>query len=338
MSVRELVETLFKNIRDALWDIFSLFKSDKNSRCKLSLALFLALFGVQTNILQDECGFILPFLGLIFSGWLLIYLLYRFRHKLTLTAFNSIFRRLLSPDRIYFYDFVGVIGLLFLTGWTTDAIREGTFFDGVSNFLNMSSFLFLFVILHPEEKDPGEIPVPSKVLVMALSKFNTKNLPAATTNAAGIALLSDALKSQTLEESRITNWAPIFLSLIHHRPQLKKVILLVSPQAGQFLPDFKSLAVELKTSYGLDFELVTVEELDLDNWNMVLEKTHAALALTSLLKLKRDDLTFNISGGTAAVSAALMLLALKGNWQVEYFKQDRSQLVRFPKKHEVFLV
>ncbi|NPA39265.1 MAG: hypothetical protein GXO57_02330 [Thermodesulfobacteria bacterium] len=240
-------------------------------------------------------------------------------------------------------------------------IYSGTFFKWLPSFLEEGKFLrclslafacidgFLFLFLKAlkdwkEEKEKCEIfPEKRKVLIRAIS-FNLRDKEAKMKYLEKLDNTSceNFIENKNLPRE-VYNLGPLFKAIYYHADNgpLERVYLLVprtlatSYQKNSYEENklnakiLETLKQKIAICIGKDVvSFVEVEEgIDFENYYELRTK------LVSLLKkIEKDyttsDITVDISGGTSVVSAALILVAIKGHIQAQYISQTPPQVLK----------
>lgn len=241
------------------------------------------------------------------------------------------------------FGLVGFISGIVYIGWITDYLREKEPFYALVSFelllINVEAFVLL---LKGEEIRSGKgEPEPKRILIFALSKPNLKgNLPCKVFQAllemeskikGGKA--NDPQKSVKFKHPekgnksrRKFNWEVPLRSVVHHMGRLERIYVLVS-DASRY-EEFKEGVLSFLSTRGKEVKMESTQHLDFDDYNEIL-----TALLNLITKAKRDgysddDFSFNISGGTSAVTAALIIAAIKEGRQAEYVAQTNVPTLR----------
>lgn len=137
-------------------------------------------------------------------------------------------------------------------------------------------------------------------------------------------------------------WNVIRYSLVDHS-DIEKIILIASPEVIQLRETINQLILDDETGYfqnfdlekliqtfypGRQIEVVYSNPIDFNDFYDVKSKLQTAIAENAIDKGYSDsDLIFNITLGTAQVTAAMILSALKGDRKAEYISQNTSKIV-----------
>ncbi len=278
-----------------------------------------------------------------------------------LAIFIVIHRSNLDMRRLLAAVLTGEVGSLFglvafifgiaYIGWITDYLREREPFYALISFelllINIGVFVLLLEgreVKPPSEKDE---PEPKRVLIFALSRPSLipppkdhkeiKNLPRrviCTLWEIELGKLEEQKSEGSQRSENLTssddnrkpkksgqrlNWEVPLRSVVHHMDRLERIYVLVSNESRY--EEFEEGVLYFLRSRGKKVKVERTRHLDFDDYSEIL-----AALLNLIAKVKRDgysdeDFSFNISGGTSAVTAALIIAAIKEGRQVEYITQ-----------------
>lgn len=137
-------------------------------------------------------------------------------------------------------------------------------------------------------------------------------------------------------------WNVIRHSIVKHT-QIEKIILITSSEIHQLITTINQLIEEDKTGYFGNFdmekliqkyypdrniEVIYSTAMDFNDFYNIKSRLQSTIEDHALGKGFSDaDLLFNITGGTAQLTAAMILSALKGDRKAEYISQNTSEVV-----------
>ncbi|ALM76256.1 hypothetical protein [Thermococcus barophilus] len=210
-----------------------------------------------------------------------------------------------------------VILAMALTTWLPDGIEEKNYPLIAGTVFYLVAFFALFLWASPSKKEKPKGFRQTRVLIMALSKPNWS-----------IEDLKKATCEDLLHNRKRLNVNPIFIAVNKHRSEIKKLILIVSKEIvtnRDYAERIKAIADKLKECFSREIE---IEEWLIDDAND-LNRIRGDL-LPKLERIIREEsaeeITIDITGGTAAISGALTLLAVKEDIQAQYLRQDRLEI------------
>lgn len=181
-------------------------------------------------------------------------------------------------------------------------------------------------------------PEDRRILLTGLSLFDNQrkdDSPIVPTNPDGgknrdAEVISEIQKHADWHHWGAVPWKPIFQAIALF-PQLKRVVVLVTKETQFLRTAIRSLDPKLDIDHLIHqyFPSVEVKFEELNDSQMIASNVEDLKAIIKhrLGKIEDADLVFAITGGTAAVSAALAMMAAKGNRGVVYVRQDNYSLV-----------
>lgn len=169
-----------------------------------------------------------------------------------------------------------------------------------------------------------EPPPPRRGLIVALSPFNARG--------AGIKNLED-LRARLergltpADEAEIgrTNWGPLYVAARHHAPVLERCWILCSSGVTEQFEIARALVEAIVRAAGRSDVTVMKRDLrDASDIAVAVEAVEAAFREARRARLKDDDLVADMTGGTAAVSAGMVLATLPAGRRLEYLRQEQG--------------
>jgi len=267
--------------------------------------------------------------------------------KEDLPSLKLIFSAMLS-GKVFDWS-AGIIVLLFsiTISWIPSFLDKGSYMKAcVLALISANGFFYLYyraLQSYKKSSQFSEVPEKRKVLIRAIS-FTPRKLASQEDlkknyenyiQALEATPCYDLINNRNLDKA-IFNLGPLFKAAYYHRENgpLEKIYLLVPNILAicnfhlkeEILKSNKKilhlLEEKLRKCIG-EVEIILVEKekgLDFENFHE-LRKRLLKLLEEILEKYDSSDITIDISGGTSVVSAALILLAIKGKIQAEYISQ-----------------
>ena len=282
-------------------------------------------------------------------------LMYKYKDK-SIGLTDALRNFLKEPPRkglkkIYRYLSIWIfLSVLFQISWVFDSVRDagilvltsdyskGLLWHHILTFILSILFLFLLPLLYinflfkPKEKPAHNKPFPRKVLIFALSLPSGEPLEQIQSLRERLQQLGNQVlpKEETLKDLP-GNWTPALRAIIHENHVLKRVIVILSEKAKEHFANFEKFLkviphLEKRITTG-DLIIEKSRVVDVSDFRDV--KIELDRLLQNLKNYEDSDISFNITGGTAMVSSAMILEAVVGDRQAEYVRQsgDKS-LVR----------
>ena len=279
----------------------------------------------------------LPIFSISLNLILLVVLLWLLYIKKPDMNFRKMVRDVLGGNIGTFFGLIALILELVLIGWITDYLREGVLWAAFSSFALFFNNLILFMLMagSPRQLTRTREPDRKKVLIFALSRPRVLTRSGECTEkfmeiSRCLALhylripFSDNDKCKTLINTCDTNWRPPIRYIAYHWDKVEKVLILVSRDGSdEHFDEFVSLFKNQTTNKNIEF--IKVGPLDFNDYQEILYNIKLALKKIFRMGYDDEDLSFMISGGTSAVTAALIISAVRDGRQVEYFTQDEKK-------------
>ncbi|GEM_PF-4679174 len=264
------------------------------------------------------------------------------------TNFRKLVRDVLGGNIGTVFGLTVLIIELVLIGWITDYLREGFYWAAFSSTLIFLNVLILFMLMtsepSPSRRRGKPIPQKKKVLIFALSiktrrgnespeGFEQKILREYEEE---IRKLIDYYILRTgTQKPKWSNWELPIRSIAHHLDELEKILVLTSKTTGNqigsgelFKRIFKRhVKSAVKRAAKRNVSIIEIGPVDFNDYDEIFDAIKNALKKVFQEGYTDRDLSFMISGGTSAVTAALIISAVRDGRQVEYFTQegDRSE-------------
>ena len=258
--------------------------------------------------------------------------------------FRRIVASLLGGDIGTLFGLVTMVWAVVYLGWITDYLREGyPLASAISaELFIINLLLFMCLMAKPEIKGRGKVePDPKKVLILPLSNPNLdrlRDVPEEIKDKKEYYAVLRCLIERfvynrdrcqigrcTVEVSKFDwfNWKVGALSIAHHFPELERVYLITSDKSSPYFNEFaKGVREFFKASGRKGIEVEEVGPLDFDDYLQILRRLDETLMRINRLGYRDTDISFNISGGTSAVTAAIIIAAVKEGRQIEYLEQS----------------
>lgn len=166
-----------------------------------------------------------------------------------------------------------------------------------------------------------EPPTPARGLILSLSLFNGRDSD--FKNVADI----QQLGTSALDEAKLakTNWGPLYVAARHHAQTLERCWLLCSEgSCDQFdvastLIKYAVSAASCDRKVEVDWKLVRNVN-DIADVARVVDGIYKDAAI--YFNLGPKEIVADITGGTAAMSAGMVIAALPEDRRLEYLRQD----------------
>jgi len=254
-------------------------------------------------------------------------------------------------------DIVGIFNVVFTLcsiSWIGIELYYHTY-CGVLNALIYAGFMILYPLLIanyvlPKPIEP-EVYHP-KVLITALSKiYKHENLQESISEMEKERLDWKDQVFKKADGSMKTvgsvpwgpwaNWDPIRKSIIEHKASFHEIIIILSNEVAEdidkfpdnlkpdkLISDFINLVYpNLKHKVKINMKKVGVSGNDFHE-NML--EIDGIIQLLKHRKIDEKDILFNITGGTAAISGAMILKAIPDERRAEYTRQDTGSIEEVP--------
>ena len=299
----------------------------------LSEILILKYFSANIKILL----WIVVFIFVIELGfWFLIK-----REKKNIYFFRS-FLMSVKADVISLYGILLVVYFIIHMAWIPDYIYEfmntatikSEGWIKITFYFEFLFFPFLVVALTYKEVPRSIAKDKRKVLISAISLI--PGFPRGKREGG----LNDEEKHtlNTIDVSKDWNrWNPIRQALDDY-PNFESIILLGSKETGEQLrlinqnDNFKKVGItHLIKEYSPNIKYVIIKSLpDFNQIESIYNSIKLdVLASSSLKNYDDEDIIFAVTGGTAIMSAAMTMHAVKGQRGIVYTRQDNRQLEEF---------
>ena len=264
---------------------------------------------------------------------------------------------LTQPSGPFLKEFATFFSIISQITWAVDSIRdfslfvvsEGTFTGSPTpdSHLIILGYSVLFLIFVPlsyinffvtPQKKTEKIgkPSPRKILFIALSdpKRGENNYPDNQ-----IQRLKEKLNSLNLSNLEKPseemfkdlrgNWTPALRAVLHENEHLEKVFVLLSNEVkdyfGNFLEFLKVIPFLKSRIDRKELDIIPLGPCDFNEFKEVHRRLNDGL--DKVKNYHDEDISFNITGGTAAVSVAMIIEAVYEKRQAEYIRQDNKELV-----------
>ncbi|ASJ15764.1 hypothetical protein A3L04_01090 [Thermococcus chitonophagus] len=227
-----------------------------------------------------------------------------------------------------------------LTAWLPDGLEEGDIVFAVSTLMYTFGLVFLSAWVFGVPRKSTQLPARAKYLVASLSIPNWGD-----DSVFERAKCEDFLRGAVYEGNRPLNIIPLYVALAYHKDRLEEVFLLVSDRvAGEierreyierfFSMTSKCLSLKFVINFGELFpgrgevvigegREVHVHFIRIGSGQDIKEvKNSVSTGLSDLLEREGSEVIFDITSGTAVISVAMILEAIKGDARAEYLLQN----------------
>lgn len=229
----------------------------------------------------------------------------------------KIIKSLLGGEIGSLFGIVSFVWTLVLVGWITDYLREGRLLMALITFELFLILFTLFILLVdlPEYESKSSKPEKKKVLIFGLSKPNKDKSAKALKE-----VLEDLYHKHHPLRHKF-NWEVPARSIIYHLEKLEEIHVITSKESRfeEFKKGLRRFLCSIDKNIAT-YEYGPVE--DFDSYDEIFQRIEDALIRIRRKGYDDNDISFNISGGTSAVSAAIIISAIKEGRQVEYLSQE----------------
>lgn len=213
----------------------------------------------------------------------------------------------------------------------------------VANILPLVLFLgFMAIIYYVYKKNSiketlleSNIPEKHRGLVAILSQI--KNCDDYRKTNAGESLIDDLKRDDSLGKIRSkifgSNWGPLLYAVEYHKEKLQQCWLVCSTGDDGSINDFNTASLMIKKIVSnCDVHLVEftdplrIDEKGIECIKDVLKRD------SNEFNLAREDVIFDFTGGTAAMSGSMILATIDDDISIEYFRQDRNLVMSLDEK------
>ncbi len=200
-----------------------------------------------------------------------------------------------------------------------------------------TSFLFMLSQSHfyRQVSKQDNKPQKKKVLIVALSRFYYDRKD----REKNINEFLNEIANKQLDKSKYS-WAVPLRSVKHHSdgkdPILEKVIILVSDETSSNpkvnsntynFNDFRKVWREFCKHYGVNIgDPIESNPVKFDDLKSCLRELDRLIHEEVFPEYKDEDISMNISSGTAVVSAAMVIASVKEGRQIEYIEQKEREI------------
>ncbi len=239
-------------------------------------------------------------------------------------------------------NILGIIAIIYFTthiGWIFTALRDSYTTDKehlLSQFalyLNFLFFPYLFLTFFLKKRKEEVSPKNRKVLITSLSIFDYNRNAEGELSPQEKKVLNIIKDNKSyLTWGRDVNWQPVFLAVEKYK-NLEEIIVLNTKQtkyqnnAIKNSNDFKDYTFEKLIKKYFPKIKVTNDMIEKPN---ELQSTVEDLNFILRKKLKKyedKDIVFSITGGTAVISAAMSMIAIKGDRGITYMDQQSNVII-----------
>lgn len=333
----------------------------------LVLILAIEFIGFNNNLKYSLLNNISPALNLFFSSHLVLFKLIAVILIFCLTAFlyfklekdkNSplFIVYLIKGFQVKGSDLVGILNVVFTLGsisWIGIEIYYQTL-HGVLNALIYTGFMIIYPLLIANyflPKTPNKEQHPPKVLITALSMIDEEKLKNSIAEMDD-EQLKDRWLNQTFVDSHGAvkksgpfiwgpwgNLDPIRKSIIAHKACFHEIVLIASSEVAEKIELFSkelkpdSLIYSFLNSHYPNNNIrvrIVSDGISGSDMGKNLSSLERIIQLLFENKYSDKDILFNVTGGTAAISGAMILKAIPGERSAEYARQDTGIIEEIP--------
>ncbi len=237
----------------------------------------------------------------------------------------------------WLFDSVRDVGLHWVTtskGWDLVVEHHVVTFALALEFIILMPLIYIRFIFPVRRLPAHRKPLPRKVLIMGLSLPLGDNAPEKQKELLRRKLEelgNPRLPNEEALKSLQGNWIPALRAILYENGSLELVILILSDSTKGYFDDFIEfikLVPHLKER--LESENLKVSgsnEVDANDFVAVRKEIERIMA--KIRNYDDSDISFNITGGTSMMSAAMILEAVVGERQAEYVRQSGDrELIR----------
>jgi hypothetical protein len=229
------------------------------------------------------------------------------------------------------YGLVALLGryLFFRIGWIK-LENPGQAFLGLLSDLLFPILCFLLAIVmmwrnYRHNTAPfklnQQVPAPHPGLIMMLSPYFHRNQSAL----ASVGEVEDSMDDPARLRAELlkSNWGPLIVAVEHHSPTLQHCWIIVTK--GGSLAQFEVAEKVVRQLAGKKVKCHEVELEESHNIGPIVERiSHLYREAPAAFNLERDQVIADITGGTAAMSGAMILATIEEDLKIEYLRQDKS--------------
>jgi hypothetical protein len=173
----------------------------------------------------------------------------------------------------------------------------------------------------------GEPPARARGLILSLSTFNGRDSKLTDPHALDDRLRAGILTAADEAEIARTNWGPLYIAVRHHAPTLEHCWLLYSmgkKGSCEQLEVAKRLIQQVVAAAGRGAVEVHPEPVaDVSDPARVAHLVDEIYdRAVRRFDLRPEEIVADITGGTAAMSAGMMIAVLPENRRMQYLRQD----------------
>lgn len=307
----------------------------------LIILLFIGEFYLLKNSNNYTCNWIL-YTGLsILTLDIILLLILKIENKIS--EFKTFFGKTFHSIGVSFFSIISIIYMLAHIGWIVNLIEKNfnsLTYQNIENLPLFIGILFLpFLILSFSVKEKKEkIPTTNrKLLITGISLFDNYRSKKGDLSKREIELLEIIKENEkdynnwSVGFTKVT-WQPIFQSISLY-PNIEKLIILSTKESEYFMEALSNnetfkmykLDILIKKFFPKVKEITYISLNDAHNIQTTINQVSQVIEKESGL-YKDNEIVFGITGGTAAVSSALSMLATKGQREIVYKRQDNSEI------------
>ncbi|NPA33857.1 MAG: hypothetical protein GXO48_02890 [Chlorobi bacterium] len=256
------------------------------------------------------------------------------RHK-AIISLRDVIVSLISGG-MGFSGIISMLAFLIGVGWLTDDLREGKYCLALSSLGLIGSISGLYALSITVKRKTKKKIYPTKVLFSALSIPPNQENPNPKEVIDKIKQLYDETRyvsgqfpqvpSSTIRNTPMGNILyPLLWRIKYSNMKKMHIYFIISKQVceRELTTVFKEILILISQQIGNNQTRIEVnfsDPVDFNDYHAISQELECMLN-KALRKHDEEDIAFNISPGTSAVTSAMILAALKEARQIEYITQ-----------------
>jgi len=258
---------------------------------------------------------ILSIAVIVLAGFLSILIIIHIKRKLGYFNISEVIVGILKGESKGMEFLVVFMFSIVMTSWFSDYLEKKEILNAIASvvFLILGILIYIRYSLEdsPQHKESSQKPIPTKVLILALSnlrKENKEKIDKCKTFKEKLDFIMD--------KKNKVNLKPPLEIIDAFKDKLEYLIVLVSKESSKNAELFKDLS-----NYLVKCNIEITNPVDFDDYNEILEEIEYQIKRINAKGYSDDDITIFISSGTSAVTAALVMAAVREGRQVVYYQQ-----------------
>ena len=251
----------------------------------------------------------------VLAAFLSMFIVIQIKRKLGYFNISEVIVSILKGESKGIEFLVVFIFSIVMTSWFSDYLGRKEILDAIASLVFLTLGILIYIRYSLEDssqhKKNSQEPIPTKVLILALSnlrKENKEKIDKCKTPKEKLDFIMN-------KKNRI-NFKPPLEIINMFKDELKYLIVLVSEESSKNAELFKDLSNCL-----VECDTEITNTVDFDNYNEILEEIEYRIKRVNAKGYSDDDITIFISSGTSAVTAALVMAAVREGRQVVYYQQ-----------------